>query len=141
MSAILIWAVQQKIEIARAIYRKPRILLLDEPTSTLAGKDVDWLGEIIAKLKVDGVTVVFISHRIPEVRAFCDDLTVLRNGRHISSGAVADRTDTEIIEQIIGRSLAQTFPARPEAKTTDAPEVLALKTWPPVQSCKGQICL
>ena len=106
-------ALQQKIEIARAIYRKPRILLLDEPTSTLAGRDVDWLGEVIARLKAEGVTVVFISHRMREVRAFCDRLTVLRNGRHIATGAVADFTEAQIIEMIIGRSIAQTFPARP----------------------------
>ena len=119
-------AIQQKIEIARAIYRKPRILLLDEPTSTLAGRDVDWLGEVIARLKASGVTVVFISHRMREVRAFCDHLTILRNGRHISTGAVADFTDTKIIEMIIGRSIAQTFPARPEKSATAAPEVFAV---------------
>ncbi|MGT2468786.1 ATP-binding cassette domain-containing protein [Mesorhizobium atlanticum] len=57
-------AVRQKIEIARAVYRKPRILLLDEPTSTLAGRDVDWLGAIIARLKAAGTTIVFITHRM-----------------------------------------------------------------------------
>ncbi|RUX39082.1 sugar ABC transporter ATP-binding protein, partial [Mesorhizobium sp. M7A.F.Ca.CA.002.09.1.1] len=76
-------SVRQKIEIARAVYRKPRILLLDEPTSTLAGRDVDWLGDIIARLKTAGTTIVFITHRMREVRAFCDTLTILRNGRHI----------------------------------------------------------
>ncbi len=119
-------AVQQKIEIARAIYRKPRILLLDEPTSTLAGRDVDWLGEVIARLKQSGVTVVFISHRMREVRAFCDHLTVLRNGRHIATGSVAEFTDSEIIEMIIGRSIAQTFPARPAVSPSDAAEVFAV---------------
>lgn len=119
-------ALQQKIEIARAIFRKPNILLLDEPTSTLAGRDVDWLGDVIARLKADGVTVVFISHRMPEVRAFCDHLTILRNGRHISTGAVSEFTDAEIIEKIIGRSIAQTFPARPEAKETAGEEVLGI---------------
>ncbi|MCP4380486.1 MAG: sugar ABC transporter ATP-binding protein [Hyphomicrobiales bacterium] len=119
-------AVQQKIEIARAIYRQPRILLLDEPTSTLAGRDVDWLGDVIARLKQAGTTVVFISHRMPEVRAFCDHLTILRNGRHISTGAVADFTDSQIIEMIIGRSIDQTFPARPQQRRTDAPEVFAV---------------
>ncbi len=118
-------ALQQKIEIARAIYRKPRILLLDEPTSTLAGRDVDWLGEVVARLKSEGVTVVFISHRMPEVRAFCDRLTVLRNGGHIATGAVADFTDGEIIEMIIGRSIAQTFPARPATPQSEAPEVFS----------------
>ncbi|MCB1494972.1 MAG: sugar ABC transporter ATP-binding protein [Bauldia sp.] len=119
-------ALQQKIEIARAIYRKPKILLLDEPTSTLAGRDVDWLGEVIARLKAQGTTVVFISHRMREVRAFCDKLTVLRNGRHIATGSIADFTDTEIIEMIIGRSIAQTFPARPETTPDKAEEVFAV---------------
>lgn len=120
-------AVQQKIEIARAIYRKPRILLLDEPTSTLAGRDVDWLGEVIARLKASGVTVVFISHRMREVRAFCDHLTVLRNGRHIASGAVADFSDAAIIEMIIGRSIAQTFPPRPAVGPEKSDEVFAVE--------------
>ena len=80
---------RQKIEIARAVYRKPRILLLDEPTSTLAGRDVEWLGDIIARLKAAGTTIVFITHRMREVRAFCEMLTILRNGRHIVTAPVA----------------------------------------------------
>jgi ribose transport system ATP-binding protein len=119
-------AVQQKIEIARAIYRKPRILLLDEPTSTLTGRDVDWLGEVIARLKAEGVTIVFISHRIPEVRAFCDSLTVLRNGGHIASGDVSEFSDGEVIEMIVGRSISQAFPPRPAADAEPGPEVLAV---------------
>jgi ribose transport system ATP-binding protein len=120
-------AVQQKIEIARAIFRKPRILLLDEPTSTLAGRDVDWLGQVIAKLKQQGVTVVFISHRMSEVRAFCDRLTILRNGRHIATAASQDMSDTQIIEMIIGRSIAQAFPSRPAQPPDAAPEVLGAR--------------
>jgi len=120
-------AVQQKIEIARAVYRKPKILLLDEPTSTLTGRDVDWLGEVIARLKSEGVTIVFISHRIPEVRAFCDRLTVLRNGQHIATGDVSEFSDAEVIEMIIGRSMAQTFPPRPEGPQDPGPEVLAVE--------------
>ncbi len=120
-------AVQQKIEIARAIYRKPRLILLDEPTSTLAGRDVDWLGDLIARLKSEGVTVVFISHRMREVQAFCDRLTILRNGRHITTGAVSDFSEEQVVEMIVGRSIAQTFPPRPEARPTDAPEVLAVR--------------
>jgi ribose transport system ATP-binding protein len=119
-------AVQQKIEIARAIFRKPRLLLLDEPTSTLAGGDVDWLGDIIARLKQQGVTILFISHRIREVRAFCENVTILRNGRHIATAPVTQLSDAQIVEMIIGRSLAQTFPARP-AQRPDAPEVLGVR--------------
>lgn len=106
-------SVRQKIEIARAIWRKPRVLLLDEPTSTLAGRDVDWLGEIIAAERAHGTTVVFITHRMREVRAFCDTLTILRNGGHILTGPVAEVSDGEVIEKIIGRSIEQTFPAKP----------------------------
>jgi ribose transport system ATP-binding protein len=117
-------AIQQKIEIARAVFRKPRLLLLDEPTSTLAGRDVDWLGEVIGDLKRQGVTILFISHRMREVRAFCDRLTILRNGRHIATAATRELTDAQIIEMIIGRSIAQTFPFRPPKSAADSPEVL-----------------
>jgi ribose transport system ATP-binding protein len=106
-------ALRQKIEIARALFRRPRILLLDEPTSTLSGHDIDWLGAQMARLRADGVTIVFISHRLREVRRFCDRLTVLRNGSSIGTAAVGDLRDDEVIRMIIGRSLASTFPPRP----------------------------
>jgi ribose transport system ATP-binding protein len=117
-------ALQQKIEIARAVFRQPRILLLDEPTSSLSGRDIDWLGAIMARLKAAGVTQLFISHRLPEVRRFCDTLTVLRNGRAIASHALAEVDDDQVIRMILGRSLAQTFPARPAAPPA-GPVVLA----------------
>jgi ribose transport system ATP-binding protein len=120
-------AIQQKIEIARALYRKPRILLLDEPTSTLAGSDVEWLGRIIAKLKAAGTTIVFITHRMREVRAFCDTLTILRNGRHITTCAVDSITDGQVIESIVGRSIAQTFPARPKSDAAFGAPVLGVR--------------
>ena len=105
-------SVRQKIEIARALLRKPRILLLDEPTSTLSGGDIQWLGDIIARLKREGTTVIFISHRMPEVRDFCDELTILRNGQTVGTFPVAEVTDEEVIERIIGRSIAATFPPK-----------------------------
>ncbi len=104
---------RQKVEIARAVFRKPRILLLDEPTSTLSGRDIEWLGRLIARLKGEGVTILFISHRLPEVRMFCDRLTVLRNGRDVGHAEVGAITDDEVVRLIIGRSLASTFPPRP----------------------------
>jgi ribose transport system ATP-binding protein len=120
-------AIKQKIEIARALFRKPRILLLDEPTSTLSGRDVDWLGEIIEAEKAKGVTIVFISHRMREVRRFCDTLTILRNGRHIASGKVADLSEAEVVRMIIGRSIGQTFPPRPPANAHHGREVLRVE--------------
>ena len=118
-------AQQQKIEIARAVYRKPRVLLLDEPTSTLSGRDVDWLGEIIARLSTEGVTIVFISHRLQEVRAFCGSMTVLRNGRHIATGRVRDHSDAEVFAMIVGRSLDHAFPPRAPEGRAFGPDVLA----------------
>jgi ribose transport system ATP-binding protein len=118
-------AVQQKIEIARAIFREPRILLLDEPTSTLSGRDVDWLERIIGGLRARGVTIVFISHRLREVRAFCDTMTVLRNGRHIATGPVSSYPYDEVIRMIAGRALSHAFPPRREGAHYFGPEVLA----------------
>jgi len=120
-------AVKQKIEIARALFRRPRILLLDEPTSSLSGRDVDWLGDLIARQKAKGVTVVFISHRLREVRSFCDSLTVLRNGRHIASGKVAELGDEEVVRMIVGRSLGQAFPPRPPQTRKRGAEVLRIE--------------
>ncbi len=120
-------ALQQKIEIARATYRNPDILLLDEPTSTLSGSDVDWLGRLIARLKEAGKTIVFISHRLREVRAFCDSLTILRNGQHIMTGATGDISDKDVIEKIVGRSIAQTFPQRPGDPSVFGPPVLSAR--------------
>ena len=117
-------AIRQKIEIARALFRKPRILLLDEPTSTLTGRDVEWLGGIIERLRAEGVTTVFISHRLREVRAFCDTMTVLRNGMHIATEPVASYPDDEVIRMIAGRALSHAFPRR-EDQRVFGPEVLA----------------
>ncbi len=103
---------RQKVEIARALFRRPTILLLDEPTSTLSGRDVDWLGGLIEALKRESVTVVFISHRMREVRAFCDRVTVLRNGRHIATERLADVGDEALIGMMAGKDLGQSFPPR-----------------------------
>ena len=103
---------RQKVEIAKAISRGPRILLLDEPTSALSGSDVDWLGALIDRMRADGVTIVFISHRMPEVRMFCDALSILRNGAHVGTYGIDEISDDEVVERVIGRSLAATFPSR-----------------------------
>ncbi len=121
-------ALRQKIEIARAIYRKPRILLLDEPTSSLSGPDVEWLGRIISREKIRGTTIIFISHRLSEVREFCDDLTILRNGRHIGAGHVADFSDEDVISMIAGRSLVHSFPPRAQTRHTLGAEILTLES-------------
>ena len=119
-------ALKQRIEIARTLYRKPKILLLDEPTSSLSGRDVEWLGNIMTREKAKGTTVVFISHRMREVRSFCDSLTVLRNGQHIATAKVAELPDEEVIRMIVGRSIGQAFPPRPAQTHQTGPEVLRI---------------
>jgi ribose transport system ATP-binding protein len=118
---------RQKVEIARAVFRRPRILLLDEPTSTLSGRDIDWLGALIARLRDQGLTILFISHRMPEVRMFCENLTVLRNGRDVGAGRVGDFGDDDLIQMIIGRSLSSTFPPRLSTVVPNVAPALAAK--------------
>jgi ribose transport system ATP-binding protein len=120
-------SVRQKIAIARAVARDPKILLLDEPTSSLSAKDVDWLGGLIDKLRQQGVTIVFISHRMQEVRRLCDHLTVLRNGANVGSFAVDDISEEEVIALVIGRSLAATYPPKPPRaeRLSSEPELAA----------------
>ena len=104
--------VRQKIEIAKAITRDPRVLLLDEPTSALSGADVAWLARRIDALKTNGVTFVFISHRMQEVREFCDSLTVYRNGRDVGEFETAAISDDEVIRLVIGRSMEAKYPPK-----------------------------
>lgn len=118
---------RQKIEIARALFRAPRILLLDEPTSTLSGRDIDWLGGLIEGLKAKGVTVVFISHRMQEVRAFCDRVTVLRSGKHVATEPLSSVTDEELIGMIAGKALGHSFPPKPPRPALSGEPVLAVK--------------
>lgn len=120
--------VRQKLEIARALYRKPRVLLLDEPTSTLSGRDIDWLGHIIAETKATGASVIFISHRMPEVNAFCEFLTVLRNGKDVGSARVGELPEDEIVRMIIGRSLTATFPPRQDPPRRGPTPALAARS-------------
>jgi ribose transport system ATP-binding protein len=112
---------RQRVEIARALFRNPRLLLLDEATSTLSGRDVDWLGDIVRMVKARGDTVIMITHKMAEVRAFCEQVTVLRNGRDVGTFATNAVSDEEIVEMIIGRSLDATFPDKSPAKTAARP--------------------
>lgn len=107
--------VRQKLEITRAVSRNPRILLLDEPTASLSGQDVVWLERLVETQRNAGVCVVFISHRMQEVRAFCDRITILRNGRNVGTFKSGEVSDDQVIGLVIGRSLAATYPPKPAA--------------------------
>jgi ribose transport system ATP-binding protein len=88
-------------------------LLLDEPTASLSARDVDWLGAIIERLTNEGTTIIYISHRLQEVRRFCSALTILRNGRVVGSYDIHAISDNDVIELMIGRSISAAFPPKP----------------------------
>jgi len=108
-------AAQQLVEIARALIgrRGCRLLILDEPTSSLGKEDAQRLFEVIRHLREDGVTVLYISHFLEEVRQIADRFTVLRDGATVGEGAVADVPTTEIVRMMAGRRIDQLFVRSP----------------------------
>lgn len=102
-------AEQQMVEIAKAISRDVRLLIMDEPTSALSETEVETLFEIIGELKRSGVAVIFISHRLEEVLHICDRVTVLRDGKNAGDVLVKDATRDDLIRMMVGRSLEQFF--------------------------------
>ncbi len=102
--------IKQIVEIARALADKAKILVMDEPTSSLSLEDSDRLFQIIRNLKEMGVSIIYISHFLEEVQKVADRFTVLRDGKKIKSGDIQDITHEKMIQLMIGRELAEMFP-------------------------------
>jgi ribose transport system ATP-binding protein len=96
-------AQKQLAQIARALASNPRVLLLDEPTSSLTEHETAKLFEIVQGLKRDGVTIIFVSHKIDEVYHLCDCVSVLRDGHHVGTESLADFQRSALIKMMIGR--------------------------------------
>lgn len=90
----------------------PVLYVLDEPTAALTGAESEMLFDVIARLKARGAAVLYVSHRLDEVLRICDDVTVLRDGRHVSTGPVAETSKAQIIHDMTGRAVADAYPAR-----------------------------
>jgi ribose transport system ATP-binding protein len=104
-------AVQQVVEIARAITRpNARVLILDEPTSSLASGDVERLFATVRRLRGEGLSIIYISHVLEEVEAIADRVTVLRDGATVGGGATADVSATAMVSMMAGRDVAEIFP-------------------------------
>ncbi len=101
---------RQIVEITRALLDKARILVMDEPTSSLTLEDTERLFGIIRKLKAEGVAVIYISHFLEEVQAVADVYTVLRDGRNAGSGVIASTPLEEIIRLMVGKPVDELFP-------------------------------
>jgi ribose transport system ATP-binding protein len=106
-------AEQQLVEIARGICIGCRILVLDEPTSSLALSDIRHLFDLIRRLKQRGLAIIYISHFLEEVREISDRFTVLRDGRSVGSGATAQTPTSQIISMMVGRSVDDLYPRSP----------------------------
>ena len=106
---------RQMVEIAKALGKNPQLLILDEATSALTSRDVETVYNVLAELKAEGTGMLFISHRMHEVEALCDTLSVFRNGRHIETFDKGARTQDEIVKLMIGRDITHKFPAKPPA--------------------------
>ena len=94
---------QQMVEIARALASDARVIIMDEPTAPLTPKEVATLFDIARKLRAEGRSIIFISHRLSEVRELCDRVTVFRDGRKVATDQTANLSDTDIIRLMIGR--------------------------------------
>ena len=103
-------AQQQLVEIARALLRDAQVLIMDEPTATLTQKDVRTLFRLVGQLKVRGVGIIYISHRLEEVFEVADRVTVLRDGHHIITAPVGTVSREELIRHMVGRTLDTLFP-------------------------------
>lgn len=112
-------ATQQLLEVARALVSNARIILFDEPTSSLPQKDVERLFQIIRHLKSQHIGVVYISHFLEEVREVADRYTVLRDGRHVGSGELRGATDQEIVALMVGRDVEDLYPVVPHTPGKD----------------------
>lgn len=97
---------QQRVEILKALYREARILILDEPTAVLTPQEADVLFETLREMAAEGRTVIFISHKLHEVKAVADRVTVLRNGRTIATVPTAEATPRSLAALMVGRELA-----------------------------------
>ncbi|PLR80418.1 sugar ABC transporter ATP-binding protein [Bacillus sp. V33-4] len=99
-------AKQQIVEIAKALHRKTRIVILDEPTAPLAPQDVERLIELVNKLRSEGLGIVYISHKLPEVFRISDRVSVLKDGQHVATKNTKDLTRDELIKLMVGRELS-----------------------------------
>ena len=111
---------RQMVEIAKALGQKPQLLILDEATSALTRADVEKVYALLARLKMENVAILYITHRMHEVEALADRASVFRNGRHIETFDKGARSTAEIVQLMIGRDIATQYPPKP-ARPRPAP--------------------
>ncbi|HVZ02171.1 MAG TPA: sugar ABC transporter ATP-binding protein [Dongiaceae bacterium] len=118
---------RQLVEIAKALVRKPRILILDEATSALTAADVRKVFAVLKRLRQEGLALLYISHRMAEIAELADECTVFRNGRNVGTFKAGTKSDTEIVEMMIGREYSHVFPPKPKPQPADKAPTLEVR--------------
>ena len=115
-------AKRQIVEIAKAVSKNARLLIMDEPTAPLTNAEIEILMEIIAQLKAEGVTIIYISHRLDEIFRIADRVTVFRDGQYVVTKDIADTSRPELIKYMVGRELSENYPrARRDKPVSQVP--------------------
>jgi len=120
---------RQMVEIAKALGKQPKLLILDEATSALTSRDVETVYGLLHELRDAGTGMLFISHRMHEVEALCDTLSVFRNGRHIETFAKGAKSQNDIVRMMIGRDVEHQFPPKPAAAERPAHLAISNLKW------------
>ncbi len=106
-------AQRQLVEIMRALKRDVRVLALDEPTSSLTDEEVDRLFALVERLRDDGVAIIYVSHRINEIKRLCDRIAILRDGKLVAVRPASEMTEADIVSLMVGRDLSDVFERHP----------------------------
>jgi ribose transport system ATP-binding protein len=123
----LIVAEKQLVEIAKALARKARLLIMDEPTATLTPSETERLFSLMRQLKADGVTMVYISHKLDEVERITDEVIVMRDGRFVARDETANLTRHQMANLMVGREIADLFPPRRPVQGEDVQPLLSVR--------------
>lgn len=103
---------QQMIEIAKALMTNAKVIIMDEPTAALTEREISKLFEVISSLKSEGVSIVYISHRMEEIFAICDRITIMRDGKTVDTKRISETNFDEVVTKMVGRELTDRFPKR-----------------------------
>ena len=116
----------QMVEIAKAVSRKVRVLCMDEPTDVLTGRETEVLFDLVRRLTASGVAILYVSHKLDEVQAIADRVTILRDGDRIGTFAVSELTPADMARRMVGRELSDMYP-RKTPTPADAPVALEIE--------------
>jgi ribose transport system ATP-binding protein len=118
---------QQLVEIAKALSLDCRILIFDEPTAALTESETRTLFDIIRQMKAQGISIIYISHRMAEIFSLCDRVTVFRDGRHVCTDRVANIDADHIMRRMVGREITQLYPEKPDLKNASQAPLLSVR--------------